>query len=218
MTTFKMKPESEIILSSSPKNESKLNLIAWKILINVKRMLKDWTMDVEMSQAVAWIKGTIFELEETWTESKLKVFEWTVEFTSKTTWEKSMVWIWETQTATEKWLLEKTTRDNKEVFKKINKERQEWEKMKEVPLKPLLLQEEINKIRVRDLDRWEIKLDPDSIAPDWHSYIGQKNNKKNWNGINDEEKSSGKITLLILLIIIISIWFLYLKFKGKKEK
>jgi hypothetical protein len=28
MTTFKMKPESEIILSSSPKNESKLNLIA----------------------------------------------------------------------------------------------------------------------------------------------------------------------------------------------
>lgn len=58
MTTFVMKPNSEIILSTPPEKENKVKLIAGKVWVNVKRMIKDGTMDVEMSQAVAGIKGT----------------------------------------------------------------------------------------------------------------------------------------------------------------
>ncbi len=203
MTSFRMKPNSELILSSPPERESKFKLIMWKIFVNVKQMLKDGTMDVEMSQAVAWIKWTIFELEETWTQSKIKVFEWTVEFKSKATWKKSMVWKWETQTATSSGLWEKTTKDNREVFKKINKERQEWLKMKKTPLKPLLSKEEIAKIKIKDSKRWEIKLDPDSVAPDWTK-------EKKW-VFSGKDNSSNNILLLFLLIIIIAWGYFYLK-------
>ena len=58
MTTFVMKPDSEIILATPPEKENKIKLIAGKVWVNVKRMVKDGTMDVEMSQAVAGIKGT----------------------------------------------------------------------------------------------------------------------------------------------------------------
>jgi hypothetical protein len=44
MTTFVMKPESEIILSSAPEKESKIKLIWGKIKTNFKRMMKDGTM------------------------------------------------------------------------------------------------------------------------------------------------------------------------------
>ena len=58
MTTFVMKPECEIILSSPPEKDNKIKLLAGKVWVNVKKMVKDGTLDVEMSQAVAGIKGT----------------------------------------------------------------------------------------------------------------------------------------------------------------
>lgn len=214
MTTFKMKPNSDIILSN-PKEESKVELIGWKILVNIKRMFKGQSIDVKMSQAMAWARWTIFELEETWTESKIKVFEWAVEFTSNSTWEKSLVWLWETQGATSEWLLEKTSKDDKEVFKKINKERQEWEKIKETPLNTLLTQEEINKIRVRDPDRDEIPLDPGSIAPNEEESSNMEvSNESNEEVVNEGEyeEESGSNTKYIILILVLSIlWFMYMK-------
>ena len=58
MSTFVMKPSSEIILSSPTKKESKIKLAAGNIWVNVKKMVQDGTMEIEMSQAVAGIKGT----------------------------------------------------------------------------------------------------------------------------------------------------------------
>lgn len=82
MSTFVMKPSTEIILSSPTSKESKIKLAFGNIWVNVKKMVKDGTMDVEMSQAVAGIKGTIFvcEVKEDGT-STLKVIEGDVQFT-----------------------------------------------------------------------------------------------------------------------------------------
>ncbi|MGM0599093.1 MAG: FecR domain-containing protein [Candidatus Rifleibacteriota bacterium] len=58
LTTFVMKPESEIVLNTESEKENKIKLLAGKVWVNVKKMIKDGSMDVEMSQAVAGIKGT----------------------------------------------------------------------------------------------------------------------------------------------------------------
>ena len=58
LTTFVMKPESEIVLNTESEKENKIELLAGKVWVNVKKMIKDGSMDVEMSQAVAGIKGT----------------------------------------------------------------------------------------------------------------------------------------------------------------
>jgi len=82
MTTFMLKPESEVILNTRSEEESKIALLAGKVWVNVKKMIKDGTMNVEMSEAVAGIKGTTLVLEEDGATSTLKVLEGTVEFTS----------------------------------------------------------------------------------------------------------------------------------------
>ncbi|NCB39454.1 MAG: hypothetical protein EOM80_11860 [Erysipelotrichia bacterium] len=58
MSTFVVKPESIIVLSAPTGKESKIQLLAGNIWVNVKKMVADGTMEVEMSQAVAGIKGT----------------------------------------------------------------------------------------------------------------------------------------------------------------
>lgn len=85
MTTFDMKPESEIVIDTPPQKDSKMKLIAGNIWANVKKMIKDGTMENHMSQAVAGIKGTTYVLSEDGTTSTLKVIEGTVSFKSKTT-------------------------------------------------------------------------------------------------------------------------------------
>ncbi|MFA5828434.1 MAG: FecR family protein [Candidatus Shapirobacteria bacterium] len=85
MTTFEMKPESEIVLDTPPEKDSKLKLLAGNIWANVKKMVKDGTMEVHMGQAVAGIKGTTFVLEERENMSTLKVIEGGVAFKSKVT-------------------------------------------------------------------------------------------------------------------------------------
>ena len=85
MTTFTMRPESEIILNTPAEKDSKLKLLAGKIWINVKKMIKDGSMDIEMNEAVAGIKGTVLVCEENGGSSTVKVIEGTVSFTSKAT-------------------------------------------------------------------------------------------------------------------------------------
>jgi len=88
MSIYEMKPESQIMLHV-PKEEpliiEKLKLVAGKIKVNVKKMLKDGTMEIEMNQAVAGIKGTTFVCEEKDGKSVLKVIDGTVDFKSKAT-------------------------------------------------------------------------------------------------------------------------------------
>lgn len=90
MTTYEMRtpeysddPPVEIILPRKNKGDNVLKLIAGQLWSNVKKMVKDGSMDIEMGQAVAGIKGTIFVLKETSTESRISVLEGEVEFRSK---------------------------------------------------------------------------------------------------------------------------------------
>ena len=85
LSTFLLKPESEIVCSSPPSHDSKIGLVLGNIWVNVKKMANNGTMEVDMSQAVAGIKGTTFVLGETGSASTLKVIEGTVAFTSKAT-------------------------------------------------------------------------------------------------------------------------------------
>ena len=85
MTTFEMKQESEIIMSVSKGQDSKVKLVLGNIYTNVKNMLETGTMEIDMSQACAGIKGTTFVLEETGSKSTLKVLEGNVEYKSKKT-------------------------------------------------------------------------------------------------------------------------------------
>ncbi|OPY84559.1 MAG: FecR protein [Smithella sp. PtaU1.Bin162] len=91
MSTFVMKPNTEIILSSPTQKENKLILAAGNIWANVKKMVKDGTMDIEMSYAAGGIRGTIFVCEEDGANSTLKVIEGKVKFTDKSTGDVTMV-------------------------------------------------------------------------------------------------------------------------------
>lgn len=111
MTTFTMKAESEIVIDTPPEKDSKWSLIAGNIWVNVKQMVKDGTMKIHMSQAVAGIKGTQFILTETGTESKIEVTEGSVVFQSKADGKEVTVSAGETVTATSAGLSEKTVVD-----------------------------------------------------------------------------------------------------------
>lgn len=83
MTTYVMGPNSEVIIDTPPEKDSKLSLVFGKIWSNIKKMMKDGTIDVQMSQGVAGIKGTVFACEESGKESTTKVFEGEVSVTAR---------------------------------------------------------------------------------------------------------------------------------------
>lgn len=80
MTIFNMTSNSSIGVPITEK-ESTLKLLLGKVIINVKKMIKDGSMNVEMSQAVAGIKGTILICETSETSSSVQVLEGEVEVT-----------------------------------------------------------------------------------------------------------------------------------------
>jgi hypothetical protein len=84
MTTYVMGPNSEISIDSSPQKETKMGLVTGRIWTNTVKIIKDGTMTVNMSQAVAGIKGTTFVCEQVkGGASTLKVIEGVVELTAK---------------------------------------------------------------------------------------------------------------------------------------
>lgn len=117
MTTFTLKPETEIVLSSPSSQDTVLKLLWGNLMVNVKKMMKDGSMEVEMSQAVAGIKGTIFSLEETKDKSTIKVIEGVVSFTSKKDGKAETVNAGEALTADTNGLGQKTTFDSTEEEK-----------------------------------------------------------------------------------------------------
>lgn len=80
-TTFVMRPETELVVNETVKEKSKIQLLFGNVWANVKKMVKDGTMEVHGSQAVAGIKGTTFEMIETGETTTLKVIEGEVEYT-----------------------------------------------------------------------------------------------------------------------------------------
>jgi len=122
MTTFKMKGFSDLIIITRSEEESKLKLLAGKVYANVKKMIKDGTMEVEMSQAVAGIKGTRFVLTESEDESQIEVIEGSVEFISKSNNSKVTVNAGEAVIADKNGLSPKTTFYPQTLEAEINQE------------------------------------------------------------------------------------------------
>jgi hypothetical protein len=85
MSTYLLKSESEIIITKPPEKITATRLVLGNIWVNVKKMMKGGTMEIDMGQAVAGIKGTTLVCEETGTTSVLKVIDGTVSFMSKKT-------------------------------------------------------------------------------------------------------------------------------------
>lgn len=91
MTTFVMHSESEIVLDTPAEKTPKWRLIAGTIWTNVKKMVKDGSIEVEMSDAVLGTKGTVFVAQETGSVSRVKTIEGLMEFRAKATGETVMV-------------------------------------------------------------------------------------------------------------------------------
>lgn len=111
-------PDTEIVLVSGAPQKSVIQMLWGNLKANVQKMMKDGTMEIEMSQAVAGIKGTKFELSETGKESTIKVIEGTVKFTSKSNGKSVDVSKEESVMATSKGLSGKTSFDPVEEEKK----------------------------------------------------------------------------------------------------
>ncbi|MEM3374454.1 MAG: FecR family protein [Candidatus Woesearchaeota archaeon] len=112
--------ETIVMLPLKQKKESILKLMSGQLYNNVKKIIKDGTMDIELGQAVAGIKGTTFILEEDGKKSTIKVIEGEVEFRSKMNNQKEFIKQGEMITANEKGLNEKTTFSIEEESKKWN--------------------------------------------------------------------------------------------------
>jgi len=117
-TNITVGPETEIVLVAVEPQDTVIKLLWGNLKANVKKMMKDGSMEVEMSQAVAGIKGTQFILNETKTESSIWVTEGTVKFTSKSTGKSVDVSRGEAVIASAKGLSEKTIFDPVEEEKK----------------------------------------------------------------------------------------------------
>ncbi|NLT14208.1 MAG: FecR domain-containing protein, partial [Clostridiales bacterium] len=91
MTTYVMKEDTTIVLDIANKRSSKLGLLGGTIWTNFKNLVKDGSLEVEMSQAIAGARGTTFICEEKDGVSTVKVFEGTVEVTAKATGKSTMV-------------------------------------------------------------------------------------------------------------------------------
>ncbi|HNV68715.1 MAG TPA: FecR domain-containing protein [Candidatus Ozemobacteraceae bacterium] len=91
LSTFVMKEETHIILSTPPDKDSKVQLVAGKIWANVKKMAKDGSLEIEMSQAVAGIKGTNITCQSSPTEDRIQVLRGLAEVLVKETGEKISV-------------------------------------------------------------------------------------------------------------------------------
>jgi hypothetical protein len=88
MSVFVLKPETEVIVTTPPQKDSKIKLVAGNIWVNIKKMINEGSMEIEMNQATAGIKGTTLVLSDDGKTSTLKVIDGEVLFTSKSNGEK----------------------------------------------------------------------------------------------------------------------------------
>ena len=91
MSTYVIKPESIIIIRTEEKKTSKCELLVGSIWGNIKKMAEGKSIDVEMSQCVAGISGTIVAYEEKNGVSSVYLFAGKVDVTSKKTKKKQVL-------------------------------------------------------------------------------------------------------------------------------
>ncbi len=84
LSTFVLQSHCEVVLKSPPDKDSDVQLIQGNVWTNLKKMFKEGSMEIEMNQAVAGIKGTTLVCEETGSKSSVKVLAGDVTVTSKT--------------------------------------------------------------------------------------------------------------------------------------
>jgi|GEM_PF-1493799 len=111
MSSFVMRPETEVIINEATKEKSNFQLLFGGIWANVKKMARGEEFGFKGSQAVAGIKGTTFVMEETGEETTLKVIEGEVAFTDNAKGETEAVRAGEALTADAKGLGEKNNFD-----------------------------------------------------------------------------------------------------------
>jgi hypothetical protein len=85
MTTFVMKEETIIVLDVVSERESKIGLFAGNVWVNLKKMVADGSLEIEMSQAVAGIKGTNITCSSDGTEDRIQVLRGMAEVMIKET-------------------------------------------------------------------------------------------------------------------------------------
>ena len=100
MSTFVLKEESEVVIVDPSGKDSKWKLVAGNIWTNVKKLMKDGTMEIDINQAVAGIKGTTLTLSTNRSISTINVIEGAVEFRSKATGETVTLYSGESVSAT----------------------------------------------------------------------------------------------------------------------
>ena len=81
MSTFVMKEDTTIVLDLAVDRPGLIGVLAGNVWANVNLMIKNGSMEVEMSQCVAGIKGTTFICQEDGFSSTVKVIEGVVEIT-----------------------------------------------------------------------------------------------------------------------------------------
>jgi len=91
LSTFVLKDNAEIIIDAPPSKDTKVELLKGSLWSNVKEIFKTGSMEIEMNQAVAGIKGTTFALSDDGQTSTIKVIEGVVSFKSKATGESKDV-------------------------------------------------------------------------------------------------------------------------------
>ena len=84
MSTYVLKPESQLIICPKEPEVSKLKMIVGCMWANVKKMTEKGYVE-EMSQCTSGVNGTIYAVEETGKESKVWLFAGKVTVTNKKT-------------------------------------------------------------------------------------------------------------------------------------
>ncbi len=80
MSTFVLKAESEVVVSTIGEKVSKIDILTGNIWTNVKKMANDGSFSIKMNQAIAGAKGTTFVCIQEGDFSMLLVIEGTVDF------------------------------------------------------------------------------------------------------------------------------------------
>ncbi len=83
MSTFVVKENTIIVLDIKQEKESKIGLVAGTVWTNLKKMVTGGSLEVEMSQAVAGIKGTILAASVTDDGEVFYLFTSSADITSK---------------------------------------------------------------------------------------------------------------------------------------
>ena len=71
MSTYVIKPESIVIIHTEEDNTPKWKMLAGSMIVTMKKMIGGKSFEVELSQSMAGIDGTIVAFEETGKESRI---------------------------------------------------------------------------------------------------------------------------------------------------